>query len=201
MFVQTSVRQATLIWAWGTNQVRAITCTGLLAIAAVLLLTTSKLWLGSAVAQPEIPPATKGEQCVAETDFMRKNHMKMLNHQRDETVIDGVRGNPYSLVGCVDCHAQRDAGNKPVRIDAEGQFCETCHAFAAVKIDCFSCHAAIPDDSSELIGHLDTHPDRYQYNASQKEKRSLISASSYATQELLSLSLHLSDHRELLSHE
>jgi len=84
--------------------------------------------------------------------------MDLLNHQRDRTVIDGIRGEPFSLVDCVNCHAQTEADGTPVRIDAEGQFCESCHAFAAVKIDCFTCHAAKPE-ANELIGrHLPIEP-------------------------------------------
>jgi len=96
-----------------------------------------------------VVPKGKGEQCVAETDFMRRNHMDLIIHQRDETVIKGIRDEPFSLVECVDCHVQRDANNKAIRIDAEGQFCSSCHEFVAAKIDCFSCHAAIPDADRE----------------------------------------------------
>lgn len=110
----------------------------------------SIVWFSGAVAGPEIPKATQGEQCVADTDLMRKNHMDMLNHQRDNTVIDGVRGEPFSLVGCVNCHAQQNAAGEPIRIDAEGQFCQSCHAYAAVKIDCFSCHAAVPEQAQQI---------------------------------------------------
>jgi len=95
-----------------------------------------------------IIPKGKGEQCVAETNFMRRNHMDLLNHQRDETVIKGIRTEPFSLVECVDCHVQRDANNVPIRIDAKDQFCASCHTFVAAKIDCFSCHAAVPDEDS-----------------------------------------------------
>lgn len=134
-------------------------------LAAAVLLGLSSLWFVAAATEeseletqsegvsqiaPVIPPA-KGEQCVADTALMRTDHMTLLNHQRDETVIDGVRDKPFSLVDCVDCHAQTSAEGKPVRIDAEGQFCESCHAFAAVKIDCFSCHAAVPEQK-ELVG-------------------------------------------------
>ncbi len=79
--------------------------------------------------------------------------MDLLNHQRDETVIDGNRSNPFSLIGCVNCHASRDDAGQAVRIDAEGQFCQSCHAFAAVRIDCFTCHAAVPE---EVVGPPDT---------------------------------------------
>jgi len=95
-----------------------------------------------------IIPKGKGEQCVAETDFMRRNHMDLINHQRDETVIRGIRSEPFSLVECVECHVQREADNTPIRIDAKDQFCASCHAFVAAKIDCFTCHAATPDSES-----------------------------------------------------
>ena len=115
----------------------------------------------TAVAQQHnspIIPKAKGDQCVADTALMRTDHMDLLNHQRDETVIDGIRGNPFSLVDCVNCHAQTAADGTPVRIDAEGQFCQSCHAYAAVKIDCFTCHAALPEsdyESSAANDHFD----------------------------------------------
>lgn len=90
-------------------------------------------------------PQGEGEHCVADTEFMRRNHMDLIVHQRDETVIRGLRDEPFSLVECVDCHTRNDAEGKAVRIDAKGEFCASCHEFVAVKIDCFSCHAAVPD--------------------------------------------------------
>ncbi|MEM7258233.1 MAG: hypothetical protein AAF404_12705 [Pseudomonadota bacterium] len=119
----------------------------LLALLPFLLVA----WAGQADDAPVFPPAAYGNQCVADTDTMRKDHMSLLNHQRDETVIEGIRGKPFSLVGCVNCHAQRDSSGQAIRIDAEGQFCESCHTYASVKIDCFTCHAALPEDK-KIIG-------------------------------------------------
>ena len=90
-------------------------------------------------------PKGKGESCVAETDFMRRDHMRLLVHQRDETVLRELRDEPFSLSECVDCHVQVSDDGVPLRVDAEGQFCQSCHAYAAVKIDCFGCHAALPE--------------------------------------------------------
>jgi len=92
-------------------------------------------------------PRGAGDSCVAPTELMRRNHMDYLDHQRDAAVIDGDRSDVYSLVGCVNCHAQKDQTGKAIRIDAQGQFCYSCHAFAAVKIDCFSCHSALPESA------------------------------------------------------
>ena len=86
----------------------------------------------------------KGDQCVADTDYMRRYHMKELSHQRDDTMQTGVRTKQFSLKECVACHATTDDGGKPVSINAPGEFCASCHEYAAVKVDCFQCHATKP---------------------------------------------------------
>jgi hypothetical protein len=78
----------------------------------------------------------QGEACVAPLEEMRRNHMKMLFHQRDRTVREGVRTTRFSLNNCVDCHASRKTGS----VLGEEGFCSSCHAYASVKIDCFECH-------------------------------------------------------------
>jgi hypothetical protein len=87
----------------------------------------------------------KGDQCVEPVEVMRKDHMKFLLHQRDDTVHEGIRTKRHSLKGCVDCHSVRDAGGKPVPVTDPGQFCQSCHSYAAVHLDCFSCHATTPE--------------------------------------------------------
>ena len=87
----------------------------------------------------------QGEACVADTDFMRRNHMDLLKHQRDETMQDGVRGNPYSLRECLDCHVVMGADALPVTAGDPKHFCRSCHDYAAVSIDCFGCHASRPE--------------------------------------------------------
>jgi len=96
------------------------------------------------IPKPDIPKG-KGDQCVADTDFMRRNHMTMLEHQRDDTMLEGVRGNPYSLKDCVSCHAVDGEDAKPVTVASPRHFCRSCHDYAAVTIDCFQCHASRPD--------------------------------------------------------
>ncbi len=75
---------------------------------------------------------------------MRKNHMKFLLHQRDDTVHEGVRTKKHSLVECIDCHSSNDANGRSIAINAPGQFCQSCHAYAGVQMDCFQCHATNP---------------------------------------------------------
>ena len=93
--------------------------------------------------QPQ-PPKGKGERCVANTDFMRRNHMYLLQHQRDDTVHEGTRSKRFSLKGCIDCHAVKGEMGAPVTIKDPKHFCRTCHDYAAVKVDCFECHTSRP---------------------------------------------------------
>ena len=93
---------------------------------------------------PALVKAHRGEACVEPLPVIRRDHMKFLLHQRDDTVHEGIRGARHSLVGCIDCHAAKDDAGQWVRIDAPGQFCESCHEYASVKIDCFGCHSALP---------------------------------------------------------
>ncbi len=86
----------------------------------------------------------KGEGCVEPTDVIRSDHMKFLLHQRDQTVIEGIRTQHHSLKECVQCHASVDDGGEYMPIDSEGQFCESCHDYASVSLDCFDCHATRP---------------------------------------------------------
>jgi hypothetical protein len=82
--------------------------------------------------------------CVEPTDLMRRNHMELIKHQRDATVHHGIRSTKHSLAGCIDCHVSRDEAGHAVAVNADHQFCNACHAFAAVDVNCFDCHAAIP---------------------------------------------------------
>ncbi len=81
----------------------------------------------------------KGGKCVDDPKFMLINHMDLLKHQRDRTVRQGIRGEKHSLAGCVECHASLK--NNSV-LGSNENFCQGCHVYTAVKIDCFKCHAS-----------------------------------------------------------
>ena len=96
------------------------------------------------VPKPKIPKG-KGERCVEDTNVMRKDHMEFLLHQRDETVHKGIRTKKHRLTECLSCHVVNDERNLPVGSDDPRHFCNSCHAYAAVSIDCFECHQSKPD--------------------------------------------------------
>lgn len=81
----------------------------------------------------------KGGHCVRDPQWMRKNHMHLLIHQRDETVRKGIRDDQVSLKNCVNCHASLKDNSVVAREDS---FCVGCHRYEAVKIDCFECHSS-----------------------------------------------------------
>ena len=94
----------------------------------------------------------KGDKCVLPTDYMRRNHMDLLDHQRDETVLGGIRTKKFSLKGCVSCHAVKGADGRAVTVKDPKHFCASCHNYAAVQIDCFDCHASRPGENQQLGG-------------------------------------------------
>lgn len=139
----------------------------LLAIGAVVLTTAALAWAGAdnqpkdgGAPKPVITKAVKGEQCVEDTDYMRRNHMKLLDHHRDETVLEGIRSKSHSLKGCIDCHASEATGSVAT---AKDDFCVSCHTYAAVKIDCFECHSTKPQGSMAM--HTEAAHDQHQLSA------------------------------------
>ena len=54
--------------------------------------------------------AVKGEKCVEPTEVMRRDHMKMVLHQRDDTMHQGIRTVKHSLKNCINCHADPQTG-------------------------------------------------------------------------------------------
>ena len=104
--------------------------------SALVLLAAVAAPVLAEVPQPAVVIAKPG-QCVAPVEEMRRSHMDMLKHQRDKTLRQGERGAKASLNACIDCHASRDNGSV---LGGKDNFCESCHRYVAVKLDCFECH-------------------------------------------------------------
>ena len=110
-------------------------------LVVFLVLVTFPLWhtlaAGGEAAMPELEYPAGETACIEDTEFMRANHMDILNQWRNELVRDGVvqytssSGQQYrmSLTGtCMDCHDNRDT------------FCTTCHDYSNVNPKCWDCH-------------------------------------------------------------
>jgi hypothetical protein len=97
---------------------------------------------------PEAQARFSAEQgCVEPTEDMRKNHMEYILHKRDETMHRGIRTSRHSLVECINCHVS--AADDAPRASSPEHFCNSCHSYAAVSIDCFQCHADRPAKPAE----------------------------------------------------
>jgi hypothetical protein len=109
------------------------------AICLLALLLPVLAFSSDRVPKPVIDIDKPG-RCVEDTATMRREHPDMLKHQRDLTMHEGVRTRQHSLKECVACHASTKTGS----VLGEKGFCQSCHDYASVKIDCFRCHASKP---------------------------------------------------------
>ncbi len=116
-----------------------------LAALAVLIGTAGGTTARAEGLFPMIPKAAPGTTCVKDPEVMRRTHMDLLKHQRDDTLRRGVRGTDSQLQECLTCHAVRDASTgRPVSADDSRHFCVACHDYAAVEPDCWQCHSSVP---------------------------------------------------------
>jgi hypothetical protein len=109
------------------------------AICLLALLLPVLAFASDRVPKPVISIDKPG-RCVEDTETMRREHPDMLKHQRDLTMHEGVRTRAHSLKECVACHASAKTGS----VLGEKGFCQSCHDYASVRIDCFGCHASKP---------------------------------------------------------
>ncbi|HHJ35691.1 MAG TPA: sulfur reduction protein DsrJ [Gammaproteobacteria bacterium] len=111
----------------------------------------------SAIAETPFPtihePSDESLKCIHPEDEMRRNHMKYILHERDETMHEGIREEPESLANCINCHVEPDEKGEIAGIDSDKHFCNACHQYAAVQIDCFQCHADRPQKFINRNGH------------------------------------------------
>ena len=104
--------------------------------------------IGKVNAKPELKTDTPAiqeweklygkKECVESKEYMRAEHMQLLNNWRDAVVRDTYRqyvsmtsGKRFDMSlqnGCMHCHSNKK------------KFCDQCHNYMAVKPYCFDCH-------------------------------------------------------------
>jgi hypothetical protein len=105
---------------------------------------------GSRTPRPDVVIESQ-DGCVAPPAEMRRKHAGMLAHQKDLTVRQGIRDGHASLSGCISCHASSENGSV---IGTDRNFCQSCHSFVAVKLDCFDCHQPAPARAGRGFGSV-----------------------------------------------
>lgn len=128
-------------------------------LSGVMMLACSWGALAQAVENGRVPKpvieSARGGQCVEDPAFMRRNHMQLLKHQRVDTLRGGIRTGKYSLQACIECHASKTTNSVNA---SETNFCQSCHNYAAVSLDCFGCHANKPANTAALVAKTQPTP-------------------------------------------
>jgi len=110
-----------------------------------LVLLTFPFWYGKGRAVPSLqlkidtPEIARlaEKKCLEPTAYMRASHMELIDSWREAVVREGQRyyvtssGKNVTMSlsqSCLGCHSNKE------------QFCDTCHNYAGVKPNCWSCH-------------------------------------------------------------
>jgi hypothetical protein len=126
---------------------KALIVTGLILFLIIILFP---FWYmrGKAVPFPDpvlTPKAQAAQACVRSTDYMRSEHMKLLDLWRESVVREGKRiyvnpqGKEFTMSlsnTCLDCHSNK------------AEFCDRCHNYASVRPYCWNCHIENPKEKA-----------------------------------------------------
>ena len=122
----------------------------ILGLIIFAVIVTFPLWYnrGKAAPAPDLiltEKAKAAEVCVRSTDYMKAEHMQLLDVWRDTVVRRGARiyvspdGKEYNMSlsnTCLDCHSNK------------AEFCDRCHNYASVRPYCWDCHIDNPKEKT-----------------------------------------------------
>jgi hypothetical protein len=117
----------------------------LLGVFAMFVTQIPNAAAGVDMPEPTIAQA-KGGHCVRDDAYIMRHHPDMLRHQRDNTLRLGIRAGDFNLMRCMECHSNNAADPAELKTD-----CDNCHAYAAVHLDCWDCHAKRPDKHADKV--------------------------------------------------
>ncbi len=101
---------------------------------------------GKAQPAPELvltEKAKAAKECVRSTEYMKAEHMKVLDLWRHSVVRNAERiyvnskGQEFTMSlsnTCLDCHSNK------------AEFCDRCHNYASVRPYCWDCHIDNPKE-------------------------------------------------------
>lgn len=120
----------------------------IIGLAVFLVVMTFPFWYnhGKAAPAPELEltkEAKEAKVCVRPTQFMKTEHMQLLDEWRLTAVRDGKRmmvneqGKAFNMSlsnTCLECHYNKD------------KFCDRCHTYASSDPYCWDCHIDNPKE-------------------------------------------------------
>jgi len=118
---------------------------GLIIFIAIILFP---FWYGllKAAPAPELKLTEKAKaakECIRDTEYMKAEHMQLLDEWRHSVVRNAERvyvnssGKEFNMSlsnTCLDCHSNK------------AEFCDKCHDYASVKPYCWDCHIDNPKE-------------------------------------------------------
>ncbi len=119
--------------------------TGLVIFVAIM---TFPFWYNHGKAAPapkaELTKEAKAaKNCVRDKEFMKAEHMQLLDTWRDTVVRNGARmyvnpdGKEFNMSltnSCLECHSNK------------AEFCDRCHTYASADPYCWDCHIDNPKE-------------------------------------------------------
>jgi hypothetical protein len=103
--------------------------------------------MGKAAPKPVLELTDRAKaagECVRPTEYMKAEHMQLLDEWRLKVVRTGERvyvnskGKSFEMSltnTCLDCHANK------------AEFCDKCHNYASVRPYCWDCHIDNPKEN------------------------------------------------------
>lgn len=121
----------------------------MIGIGIFLIILTFPFWYnrGKAAPAPELiltDKAKAAKECVSSTEYMKAEHMKLLDLWRHSVVRNAERiyvnssGKEFNMSlsnTCLDCHSNKT------------EFCDKCHDYASVRPYCWDCHIENPKEN------------------------------------------------------
>ena len=118
-------------------------------LAIFIAIVTFPFWsnLGKAAPAPTLEfteKAKAAKTCVRSKEYMRAEHMQLLDLWREQVVRSARReyvspeGKTYNMSlsnTCLDCHSNK------------AEFCDRCHNYASVAPYCWDCHIDNPKEA------------------------------------------------------
>lgn len=101
---------------------------------------------GKAAPAPKLELTDKAKAakvCVRSTEYMKAEHMRLLDVWRESVVREAERiyvspdGKEYNMSlsnTCLDCHSNK------------AEFCDRCHNYASIRPYCWDCHIDNPKE-------------------------------------------------------
>jgi hypothetical protein len=119
-------------------------------LVVFLIIVLFPFWYnrGKAVPPPEVKLTEKAKaakECVLSKEYMRAEHMQILDLWREVVVRGGQRtytnatGKSFVMSlsnTCMDCHSNK------------ADFCDQCHNYVSVRPYCWDCHIEPPKEKS-----------------------------------------------------